>query len=375
MFEPAKCFGLRLRIVGSHAQNWNARFVRCVRSFSRIQSSKTSPTHSRSNLSTAVALLTVSAAVPLNAQFLTAAPSTDSKVVKRWALPGDPHGLALGADGTIYVGLAEPQAIVAIDPKSGAIKRRIVLDSADIASTKELVTLRTDRSRLRLFVANGSDESASILSLPTLKIVREITIEGEPIRDALPDPTGRFLYLLGRRVHVYDIDGKGELRTINFDDPIAIAASRSMLAVFGGDGVAFYNAGSFEEIGRNPLRGPVAAALFAANDTVLVALTRDSLYEKPLTHRATESSERICLPESSGPQIAALAPPNLLLFAERRCNSSGAFAGSKRLVAPASLYGINAYAIAYDAVSNVLCVTDRAGYLTIYRVPRAAVVK
>src|SRR5438445_4349720 len=196
MFEPANCFGLRLRIVGSHAPNWNARFVRCVRGFSRIRSSKTSPTHSRSNLTTAVALFTLSASVPLNAQFLTAAPSTDSKVVRRWALPGDPHGLALGRDGTIYVGLAEPQAIVAIDPKSGAIKRKVVLDSADIASTKELVTLRTDRSRLRLFVANGSDESASILSLPTLKIVRDITIAGEPIRDALPDPTGRFLYLL-----------------------------------------------------------------------------------------------------------------------------------------------------------------------------------
>jgi hypothetical protein len=290
-------------------------------------------------------------------------------------LPGDPHGLALGADGTIYVGLAEPQAIVAIDPKNGAMRRKVVLDSADIASTKELVTLRTDRGHLRLFVANGSDESATILSLPTLKIVREITIEGEPIRDALPDPKGRFLYLLGRRVHVYDIDGKSELRTINFDDPVAIAASGSMLAVFGADVVALYNAGSFEETGRDPFPSRVAAALFAANDKVLVALSPDSLYEKPLTLRATDSSERICLPEGSGPQIAALAAPDLLLFAERRCNSSGAFASSIRLVAPASLYGVNAYAIAYDPVSNFLCVTDRAGYLTIYRVPRAAIVK
>jgi hypothetical protein len=317
----------------------------------------------------------LSAAVSLNAQFLKAVPSTDPKVVRRWALPGDPHGLALGADGTIYVGLAEPQAIVAIDPKNGAMRRKVVLDSADIASTKELVTLRTDRGRLRLFVANGSDESATILSLPTLKIVREITIEGEPIRDALPDPTGRFLYLLGRRVHVYDIDGKSELRTINFDDPIAIAASGSMLAVFGADFVALYNAGNFEEIGRDPLRSRVAAALFAANDKVLVALSRESLYEKPLTLRAIDSSERICLPEGSGPQIATLGAPDLLLFAERRCNSSGAFTGSNRLVAPASLYGINAYAIAYDPVPNFLYVTDRAGYLTIYRVPRAAVTK
>lgn len=375
MFGPASCFESRLRKVGSHEPSWNARFVRCVRGFSRIRSSKISPTHSRSNLATVVALLTVSAAVSLNAQFLRAVPSTDPKVVRRWSLPGDPHGLALGADGTIYVGLAEPQAIVAIDPKNGAMKRKVVLDSADIASTKELVTLRTDRSRLRLFVANGSDESVTILSLPTLRIVREITIEGEPIRDALPDPTGRFLYLLGRRVHVYDINGKSELRTIRFDDPIAIAASGSMLAVFGRDVVAFYNAGSFEEIGRDPFRSQVAAALFAANDKVLVALSRDSLYEKSLTLRATGSSERICLPEGSGPQIATLAAPDLLLFAERRCNSSGGFAGSNRLVAPASLYGVNAYAIAYDPAPNFLYVTERAGYLTIYRVPRAAVVK
>jgi hypothetical protein len=148
-----------------------------------------------------------------------------------------------------------------------------------------------------------------------------------------------------------------------------------MLAVFGADVVALYNAGSFEETGRDPFRSRVAAALFAANDRVLVALSPDSLYEKPLTHRATDSSERICLPEGSGPQIAALAAPDLLLFAERRCNSSGAFAGSIRLVAPASLYGVNAYAIAYDPVSNFLCVTDRAGYLTIYKVPRVAMVK
>jgi hypothetical protein len=290
-------------------------------------------------------------------------------------LPGDPHGLALGSDGTIYVGLAEPQAIVAIDPKNGAMKRNVVLDSADIASTKELVTLRTDHNRLRLFVANGSDESALILSLPTLKTIREITIEGEPIRDALPDPSGRFLYLLGRRVHVYDIDGKSELRTINFADPVAIAASGSMLAVLGADAVVLFNAGSFEEIGRDRVPGQVTAAVFGANDRVLVALSRDSLYEKPLAPGAVSSSDRICLPEGAGPQIAALAAPDLLLFAERRCISSGAFAGTGRLVAPASLYGISAYAVAYDPVSNFLYVTDRAGYLTIYRVPRAAVVK
>jgi len=44
-------------------------------------------------------------------------------------------------------------------------------------------------------------------------------------------------------------------------------------------------------------------------------------------------------------------------------------------VTPASLYGVNAYAIAYDREANALAVTERAGYLTIYKVPRAAVVK
>ena len=39
---------------------------------------------------------------------------------------------------------------------------------------------------------------------------------------------------------------------------------------------------------------------------------------------------------------------------------------------PASLYGINAYAVAYDRLSNTLVATDRAGFLTIYNVPRPA---
>jgi len=44
-------------------------------------------------------------------------------------------------------------------------------------------------------------------------------------------------------------------------------------------------------------------------------------------------------------------------------------------VTPASLYGVNAYAVAYDREANALVVTDRAGYLTIYKVPRAASAK
>src|SRR2546426_1088540 len=111
----ANCFDLRLRIVGSHESKSSEPFVRCAKNSSRIQSSRTSPTHSRSRFAATAAcvLLTLSAAFSLHA---------DSKIVKRWPLAGDPHGIALGADGTIYVGLAQPQAVVAIDPATGAIK-------------------------------------------------------------------------------------------------------------------------------------------------------------------------------------------------------------------------------------------------------------
>jgi len=298
-------------------------------------------------------LLTLSAALPLHAQTLAPVATHDAKVVKRWALAGDPHGVAAGADGTLYVGLAQPQAVVAIDPKTGAIKKRVVLDSAEIASTKELVTLRI--SGARLFIANGSDESATILSLPDLAVLREITIEGEPIRDALPDPRGRYLYLLGRRVHVYDAAGERELHALDVGDPTAIAANGKTLAVVAAEGAVLFDTSTFAEIGRTKTRGATDVALFA-NDA-LVTLSRDV----------------VCLPEGSGPQIAALAPNNVLLFAERRCDASSAFAGGGH-VTPVSLYGVSAYALAYDRAANALVTTERAGYLTIYKVPRAAVV-
>jgi len=147
--------------------------------------------------------------------------------VRRWALPGGPRGVAIGNGGLIYVGLADKQAVQVIDAKSGAVARELVLDSAEIAATKELVTLRTNRDRTRLYIANGSDESATILSLPNLAVVREITMEGEAIRDAVPDPNGRFVCLLGRRVHVFDADGQNEIHTIPIQDPMAIAVSSS----------------------------------------------------------------------------------------------------------------------------------------------------
>ncbi len=350
-----------------------------------------------------LALFTI-VSVPLTAQPLTPVPSQDRKIIKSWRLPGDPRGVAIGNDGTIYAGLAQPQAVVAIDPKTGMVKQRLVLDSAEIASTKELVTLRVNRAGTRLYIANGSDESATILSLPDLAVRREITLEGEPIRDALPDPQGRRLYLLGRHVHVYDAEGEKQLKAINIDDPMAIAVSANgaLLAVvapedFGNTratSVALFDTTTFEQLAREPLQTDktIEAALFAATDQALIALSRGSLFEKPLSAKPAKqmtagangqmrmainfgdltSSEAICLPEGSGAQIATLASPELLLFAERRCNASGAFTGSNRRVSPASLYGVAAYALAYNHANNTLIVTDRAGFLTIYKGPQTA---
>lgn len=395
--------------MGSHEKTLSPKFDRCASGSSRTRSSKPSPTHSRGKLVQLV-LLTLSAgallfaADTLPAQ-LDSVSTRDQKIIRRWNLPGEPRGLAIGSDGTIYVGLAEPQAVVAIDPKSGTIKKKIILDSAEIASTKELVTMRTNRDRTRLYIANGSDESATILSLPDLAILREITTEGEPLRDAIPDPRGRYLFLLGRSVHVYDIDGNSEIHTIPLTEPMAIAVSSngSTLAVvtdndFGNaraTAVALYDTTNFRELVRDPLQTTdrIEAALFANGDRSLVFISSDHLFEKELETRPAKAmitgangamrmpidfgdlvnSLRICLPDKSGPQIIAAAAGNQIVFAERRCNSSGAFTGSASHIAPASLYGVDAYAIAVDA--NAVVTTERAGFLTIYKVPRPAVMK
>ena len=375
-----------------------------MRGSSRIQSSKTSPTHSRSKFSALLlALLTSSAAfaADIPAQ-LPSVYTRDQKIVRRWTLAGDPRGVAVGRDGTLYVGLAEPQAVIAVDPKNGAVKQKLVLDSAEIASTKELVSMRFNADGSRLYIANGSDESATILGLPDLHVVREITMEGEAIRDAVPDPKGRYLYLLGRHVHVFDINGEKEIHTLPIDDPMAIAASADALAVIATEdfgtakatSVALYETTSFKEVARDPLQTTdrIESAIIARD--ALIAISREHLLEKPLivkTKTMTKgadgqlrmtadfgdfvNSQRICLPEGSGPQIMTLASNDLLLYAERRCTSSGAFTGTPRRVTPASLYGVNAYAIAYDKDANTLAVTERAGTLTIYKVPRPAAAK
>lgn len=321
------------------------------------------------------------------ADALAPATSRDKKVIRRWALPGDPRGLAIGSDGTVYVGLAEPQTVLAIDPATGAVKQRLVLDSAEIASTKELVTMRTNPERTRLFIANGSDESASILSLPTLGILREITMEGEPIRDAVPDPKGRYLYLLGRRVHVFDSEGETELRTLPVEDPMAIAtnANGSLLAVVASEDfgnakasvvVLYDTTKNFAEVSRDPLQTEksIESVLFAARDRSLVAFSRDAIFDKQLgVKKGIVNTNHVCLPNGSGPQIATVTTDPQLVYAERRCSASGTFSGST--IAPASLYGVDAYAVAYDKKSNAIVVTDRAGFLTIYNVPRTAIVK
>lgn len=326
-------------------------------------------------------------------------------MVRRWKVEGDPRGLAIGKDGTLYIGLAAQQAVIAVDPRNGAVLRKVVLDHAEIAATKELVSLRMNRERTRLYIANGSDESATILALPDLHVLREITIEGERIRDAVPDPKGRYLYLLGRRVHVYDGSGETELKTLPFDDPMAIAAAAggNLLAILGthdfGNAkatvAAMFDTRTFAEVGREPLQTTekIEAAAFAADDRALVAVSREHLFEKPVAASAAKTmtkaaggqmrmsiefgdlinSDRICLPTLSGPQIVTAGAGDMLLFAERRCNSSGSFSGSSRKIAPASLYGVDAYAIAFDAESNTLAATEAGGQLTIYRVPRPTV--
>jgi hypothetical protein len=292
--------------------------------------------------------------------------SADSRIVKRWPLAGDPHGIAIGGDGTIYVGLAEPQAVVAIDPATGAIRKKVVLDSPDIASTKELVTIRTDGRRL--LIANGSDESATILSLPDLSVLREITMEGEPIRDVVPDPKGRYIYLLGRKVHVFDFAGKHELRSLAVEDPTAIATNGGKLAVFDRSGYTLFDTTSFDASPQRDI-ADVESAVFSGD--TLIAATRDTMYE---IAGGKVIRDAICLPNGSGPQITTAASANLILFAERTCSSS-AFTPADRTATPASLYGVDAYAMAYDAKSNLVYTTERDGYLTIYRVPRVPVVK
>ena len=153
------------------------------------------------------------------------------------------------------------------------------------------------------------------------------------------------------------------------ENPSAIAVNGTHLAVLTKDRVTLFDTSAFKQTGVVLGLNGIEAAMFA--DRLLLLFSRDTLYE--VGQRIIR--DPICLPQGSGPQIAALASPRLLLFAERRCASSSAFSDNDHTVTPASLYGVNAYAVAYDAKSNFLYTTERAGYLTIYRVPRPAIAR
>lgn len=332
---------------------------------------------------------------------LDSSPTRDRKVVRRWKLPGTPHGLAVTKSGVVYAGLAETQSVVAIDPARGVVIKEIVLDSAENASTKELISVRLSRDESRLIIAQGTDESVTILSIPSLEIIREIGIEGEVVRDAIPDPQSRYLYVLGRSVHVYDFAGEHRIRSLSDIAPMAIAtdSTGSLLAVVGSEDydngpatvVALYDVATLREIGRQPLQTErrIDAALFAADDRALVVAAADWFAEKTLKQRPTKSvlgepgslkiqfefgdfpnSRRICLPDNAGPQIIALgSASSIVVFGEKRCSSAESFSASKPLVTPASLYGVNAHSIAFDASTGSVFATDPSGTLTQYREP------
>lgn len=321
--------------------------------------------------------------------------------MKKWVLPGKPRGLAFH-DGVAYVGLRDRQSVLAVDIATGRILGEAILDSADIAATKDFVTLRVSPDGKRLSVANGSDESATILSLPDLAIVREIGLEGETIRDALMDPSGRYLFLLGNRIHLFDAAGSKELRTFEVDDPMAMAinSTGSALAVahserFGNGTatvVSLFDLSTFKQGDQEPLQTErrIVSMMFAAGDRSLVVFARDWIGEKPLRARVEKrlfnegdkmrmridfgdltNSEAACLPEIVGPQIAVHGPnPSVILFAERRCSVSGSFTASQRNVSTASIYGVSAYAVAFDPGTDTLLTTDPSGFLTIYRAPK-----
>ncbi|HXI12802.1 MAG TPA: hypothetical protein VNM92_09155 [Thermoanaerobaculia bacterium] len=347
------------------------------------------------------ALLVVALATHVDAATsLTPVGTRDPKIVRRWSLNGSPAGLAIGRNGIVYVGMTNAQSLLAINISTGSIQKELVLDSPHIAATKELLTLRVNHDGTLLAIANGSDESVTLVAIPSLDVRREISLEGEVVRDTIFDHSGRNLFVMGRSVHAFDREGKKEIRRLEIDDPAAMAvdASGRLLAVAGsedfGNGkvsiLALYDTTTLKEISREPLETDrrIQQLLFAADDQAIVAIADDWLGEKSLAMKAPKtmiqdqkqarirlefgdmmSTERICLPPKSGPQIATLGrPSSVVLFAERRCSAGSSFRASARKTTTQSVYGISAYAIAFDASAGRLFATDRAGYFTIYKV-------
>ena len=369
----------------------------CARSSWPTRSWKITP--SRSLVELILALLLVPSLFA--AAEIAPVSTRDRKISKKWSISGSPRGVAVGADGTVYVGLAETQSIVAVNPDTGKIIREVVLDRAEIAATKEIVTLRITADGKSIIAANGSDESVTILSLPNLQVTREIGMEGETIRDAVPDPAGKYLYILGRELHVYDANGATQLRTITEPAPMAIATDRSgkLLAVIGsekfsnGDAtvVALFDTATFKEIDREPLQTDrkVLAATFSASDTAIVVAAEDWFAEKRVKSSGSRgftndagkmrikfafgdliSSQKICLPKNAGAQILAQGrQPNSVIFAERRCSAGETFTASEKLVTTHSIYGVNATALAVDSKRKLVYITDPKGFLVAYHAP------
>lgn len=319
--------------------------------------------------------------------------------MKAWSLSGEPRGVAVGRDGTVYAGLSGPQSVVAIDPEKGAVLSERVLDREEIASTKDFVSLRLDPKRARLVIAQGTDESVTIVGLPDLVVQREIGLEGETIRDAIPDPGGRYLFVLGREVHVYDAEGNRRIRGFADIEPTAIAASSdgSLLAIAGFEQfesgraavVSLVEIATLKEMRRDPLQTDrtVRSVLFAPGDRALLIFADDWMAEKPLAAPASHgmargargvemkigadsllSSRTICLPAGIGPQVAAAAG-RTVVYAERRCSAGGSFEAAPRTVPTASLFGVDALAVAYDAKGGRMAVVERGGRLTLFAVP------
>lgn len=396
MFGQGRCSRSRSKMMDERKKSSNGTSGRCARNFSQTPSWRT--IRSRS---VASAVLLLFALDLLAAAKFVAVPTRDRRIEKRFSLTGSPRGIAVASDGTLFVGLADSQSIVHLDPKTSKVISERILDRAEIAATKEIVSLRMGADGKTLVAANGSDESVTILSVPDLAVTREIGLEGETIRDAIPDPAGKYLYVLGRELHIYDAAGSSQIRTIREPAPMAIAVDSTgrHLAVIGsekfasGDAtvVALFDTTNFREIAREPLQTDraIIAATFAAGDAAIVVVAEDWFAEKSVRSRGTRglqneggkvrvridfgdliSSQRICLSPAAGAQILARGfDASSVIFAEKRCAAGESFTASQRLVTPKSIYGVSAAALAIDRAAKLVWVTDPSGFVTAYRAP------
>ncbi len=178
---------------------------------------------------------------------------------------------------------------------------------------------------------------------------------------------------------------------------IAVSPDGATLAVVGSERfgdvaatvVSLVDLARLQEIRREPLQTDraIRSALFAPGGGALVVFAADWLAEKslaPAKDRAMTaesggmrmridradlvSSETICLPEPSTAQIAATNGVTVY-FAERRCAAAGATLAAPWTVPTASLYGVDAVALAYDEEREALVAIEKGGLLALYRLP------